>query len=142
MSDVHNPNFEVIRPGQLTASEESAAERVRKLATLLDAQFKLPGTNMRMGIDGIIGLIPGIGDAAAMLLAGYIFAEAYRLECRKSTIARMAVNTAIDTIVGAIPVLGDLFDIGFKSNVRNANLILRELEKRRAGLQSGTPPRT
>lgn len=128
--DIKRPRTDVLVPDMLEGEDLEIARRVARLARLLDAQFAVPGTGVRMGIDGVIGLIPGIGDAAAMLLAGYIFAEAARARVSGGTFAAMAANTLLDTAVGSIPVLGDIFDIAYKSNVRNARLIIRDLEKR------------
>lgn len=129
------PRQEIILPDDLTGEEREIAERIAKLAKLLDAQFPLPGTQVRLGIDGLIGIIPGIGDAIGLLLAGYIFSEASRVKVRKRTLAAMAINTLLDTAVGAIPVLGDIFDIAFKSNMRNARLILKDIERRGSHLE-------
>ena len=134
----HIPEQDIYPPGTFTGEEQEIAERVEKLARLLDAQFSLPGTQVRLGVDGLLGIIPGIGDAIGFLLAGYIYSEALRAKVRKRTIAAMAVNTIVDTAVGAVPVLGDLFDIAFKANIRNANLILRDME-RRAGKPDKKP---
>ena len=90
----------------------------------------MPGTGIRLGIDGLIGIIPGIGDALGLILSGYIYSEALRAGVRKRTLAAMGINTLLDTAIGAIPVLGDIFDIAYKSNMRNARLILRDMEKR------------
>ncbi len=130
MNDVRTPDVEILPPVHLKKDEQETMARVMRLATLLDAQFGLPGTGVRIGIDGIIGLLPFVGDAASLLLALYVFSEARRAKCRKRTIVRMAINTGIDTAIGAVPVLGDLFDIGFKSNLRNARLILEDIERR------------
>jgi hypothetical protein len=129
------PEQEIILPDSLTGEERETAERVAKLAKLLDAQFTLPGTQVRLGIDGLLGIIPGIGDAIGLLLAGYIFSEASRAKVKKRTLAAMAVNTLLDTAVGAVPVLGDIFDIAFKSNMRNARLILKDIERRGSHLE-------
>lgn len=129
------PEQEIILPDSLTGEERETAERVAKLAKLLDAQFTLPGTQVRLGIDGLLGIIPGIGDAIGLLLAGYIFSEASRAKVKKRTLAAMAVNTLLDTAVGAVPVLGDIFDIAFKSNMRNAQLILKDIERRGSHLE-------
>jgi len=126
------PQTEIILPSDLSGDDAETIARVAKVAELLDAQFGVPGTQIRLGIDGVVGLIPGIGDAIGLLLAGYIYSEAVRAKVRKRTLVAMAINTALDTAVGAIPVLGDIFDIAFKSNIRNARLIVRDLERRTA----------
>jgi hypothetical protein len=109
-------------------------ERLQYLATLLDARFRIPGTNWRFGLDGIIGLIPGVGDAAGALISLYIVAEAWRLGARKRTIVWMLGNIALDALLGAVPVLGDLFDVAWKANVKNMRLLKRDLAHARPPL--------
>jgi hypothetical protein len=97
--------------------------RLRVLALLMDSAVEIPGTGWRIGLDPVIGLIPGIGDALGTMVSAYIVVEGARLGASKWTIARMIGNIAIDTLVGTVPVLGDLFDAGFKSNVMNVRLL-------------------
>jgi hypothetical protein len=98
------------------------------LATLLDDAIAIPGTSFRFGIDPIVGLVPGFGDLLGAAASAYIILEAARVGAPGSVLLRMATNVAIDTIVGSIPVLGDLFDFGWKSNTRNARLLARHIE--------------
>ncbi|HYC49630.1 MAG TPA: DUF4112 domain-containing protein [Gemmatimonadaceae bacterium] len=95
----------------------------RALARVLDTAFRIPGTNIRLGLDSIIGLIPGGGDAVGALLSSYIILSAARQGAPRSVLLRMVGNVAIDSAIGAIPILGDIFDIAFKSNARNAALL-------------------
>ena len=95
-----------------------------RLARLLDRAIPLPG-NLRIGLDGLIGLIPGIGDAVGALLGFYIVSRASALGLPKAVLARMLLNLGIDTLVGAVPFLGDLFDFAFKANTRNLQLFRR-----------------
>lgn len=104
-------------------------ERVRALARLLDSSIPIPGTSRRIGLDPLIGLIPGFGDAAGMAMSGYILLEAARLGVSRAVLLRMAGNVAIEALVGVIPIVGDLFDAGFKSNVRNVRLLNGFLEE-------------
>jgi hypothetical protein len=106
-------------------SKRAAIDRLDALAKLFDTAFLLPGTNIRFGIESIMRLVPGIGDAAASALSCYLLYEAHRLEVPKSVFARMAANVAIEGVVGAVPFIGDLFDVGFRANRRNV-AILRE----------------
>ncbi len=122
--------MEIIPPAGLGEKDRDAAVRIARVARMLDAQFTVPGTGIRLGIDGLIGIIPGIGDALGLILSGYIYSETLRAGVRKRTLAAMGINTLLDTAIGAIPVLGDIFDIAYKSNMRNARLILRDMEKR------------
>ena len=102
---------------------------LRQLARLLDEAIRVPGTNVRFGLDAILGLIPGAGDIAGGILSTFMIVQAARLGAPRSVLARMVMNVAIDSIVGAVPILGDLFDIGWKSNTRNAALLERYAER-------------
>ena len=103
--------------------DERRLERMRRVGWLLDNSIPIPGTRFRLGIDQLIGLVPGIGDLIGGVLSLYIILEAHRLGVPRSLLARMGWNVAVDTIVGEVPILGDLFDIGFKANVRNLALL-------------------
>jgi hypothetical protein len=98
-------------------------ERLRRIAWLLDRSIRIPGTRVRLGLDPLVGLIPGIGDLVGGLFSLYIILEAARLGVPRGLLGRMGWNVALDTLVGEIPVLGDLFDIGFQSNTRNLALL-------------------
>ncbi|HSJ13257.1 MAG TPA: DUF4112 domain-containing protein [Longimicrobiales bacterium] len=105
-------------------TRERELTRLRAITRVMDEAIGLPGTRFRIGLDGLLGLVPGVGDALAAGIAGYALLAATRLGAPRSVLARMAGNIALDTLVGAIPVLGDLFDFAFKANRRN----LRTLE--------------
>lgn len=93
------------------------------LAKLMDAQFSIPGTNFRFGLDGIIGLIPGAGDLSTFAVSGYLLMIMARNGASGFVLARMVLNVLIDAIIGMIPILGDIFDIAFKANMRNLKLM-------------------
>lgn len=93
------------------------------LAKLMDAQFKVPGTNIRFGLDAIIGLIPGIGDVAGLMVSGYMIIVLASNGASSFVLARIILNVLIDALFGTIPILGDLFDIAYKSNQRNMKLV-------------------
>lgn len=97
--------------------------QARALARLLDSAIRVPGTGIRFGLDSLLGVIPGLGDAAGAVFSGYLVLLAAQLGVPKPLIARMVANVAIDTVVGGIPVLGDLFDVAWKSNTRNLALL-------------------
>ena len=100
----------------------------------MDAGIAIPGTSVRIGLDPVLGLVPGLGDAAGALLAAWIFVEAIRLGAPRATLARIASNIAIDALIGAVPVLGDVFDIVWKANLKNVVLLERHaLEPAAAG---------
>ena len=97
--------------------------RLRRLAWLLDAQFGLPGTRFRFGVNSLFGLAPVAGDVLLGLVSLYIVWEARRLGAPNGLLARMLANIAVEVGGGAIPVLGDLFDVAFKANLRNLALL-------------------
>jgi hypothetical protein len=101
--------------------------RARGLARLLDDLIRIPGTNIGIGLDPIIGLIPGVGDMIGGLISSYILVVAAQEGVPTSVLARMLGNIALDSLVGVVPVLGDLFDVGVKSNRRNVDLLDRYL---------------
>jgi Domain of unknown function (DUF4112) len=112
------------------AQVRAALRRVEQLAYWLDDRYRLPGTRFRIGLDGLVGLIPGVGDAVTSTLTAYIIYEAWRLGVPTSMLARMLANLGIDTVVGIVPVVGDLLDVGFKANRRNLRLLHRHLSER------------
>ena len=101
--------------------------RIDNVAGLMDAQFRIPLTGLRIGLDGLIGLVPGIGDAVVFIPSAWMIERGWHHGARKRTLARMALNSGIDLVIGAIPLVGDLFDIGWKANLRNAALLRRDL---------------
>src|SRR4051794_29803069 len=103
--------------------------RLHRVGWLLDNSLPIPGTRFRLGIDQIVGLVPGIGDLVGGVLSLYIIVESARMGVPRSLLARMGWNVAVDTLVGEIPVLGDLFDIGFKANIRNLALLDEYLQR-------------
>ena len=100
-------------------------DRLRRYAGWLDGGFRVPGTRFRIGLDPILGLVPGLGDAAGALLATGLFAEGIRRGVPRATLVRIASNIALDFLIGAVPLLGDLFDFGWKANLRNVALLER-----------------
>lgn len=103
--------------------DQRRLDRLRRVGWLLDNSIPIPGTRYRLGIDQLIGLVPGIGDLIGGVLSLYIILEASRMGVPRGLLARMGWNVAVDTFVGEVPVLGDLFDIGFKANLRNLALL-------------------
>ena len=97
--------------------------RMRRLARLMDSQFGIPGTRFRFGIDALIGLAPGVGDAVTGLMSLSLVWEAHKLGAPPALLTRMLGNVAIEVAGGAVPVLGDLFDAAFKANLRNVALV-------------------
>jgi hypothetical protein len=120
-----NYGFDFARP----QSRVERLARLDALATLLDTAFFIPGTNIRFGIDAMIGLIPGIGDAITTAMSLYIVHEARQLGAPRHLIARMLANVALDGVVGAVPFLGDAFDVMWRSNRRNMTLLRNHLDR-------------
>lgn len=123
--------------GRESSRETNASrlERVRALTRVLDQAFQVPGTSFRVGLDSLIGLIPGVGDAATAIVSGWIIREAKQAGAPRSVLLRMTANVAIDLVAGSIPLVGDAFDFYWKSNVRNLQLLEKHLE--RAGESGG-----
>ncbi len=103
-------------------------ENLDRLAHLLDDCFRIPGTRIRFGMDGIVGLIPAIGDVLAGLASCILIVAAWVRGVPYVTLTRMVLNLALDVVIGAIPLLGDAFDIAWKANRRNYALLVRHIE--------------
>ena len=106
---------------KLTDADRAAG--VRTLARMLDSAVRIPGTGIRFGAESIFGLIPVVGDIAGAALSGYIVLTSARLGAPAPTVVRMLANIGIDTVIGAVPVLGDMFDVGWRANMRNVELL-------------------
>ena len=123
--DTRDFSFDLARP----RTREERIARIEALASLLDTAFIIPGTNLRFGFDALVGLVPGIGDALTTALSLWLVKEAHALGAPAHLIARMLGNIAIDGVVGAVPLLGDAFDLVWKSNRRNLYLLRRHIER-------------
>ncbi|WMC11636.1 DUF4112 domain-containing protein [Oceanimonas pelagia] len=106
---------------------QETREKLDRLAWLLDSAIRLPG-GFRIGLDGIMGLVPGVGDLAGAAFSGYILLQAARMKLPATLLARMGLNIVLEVLIGSIPVLGDLFDFGFKANRRNMRLMEKYFE--------------
>jgi hypothetical protein len=96
---------------------------LRKWSVLLDSAFRVPGTSLTFGLDPILGLIPGLGDLTTPLFAALLLVHGVRMRIPRVVQVRMLINAVIDLLIGAVPVIGDLFDFGWKANVRNLALL-------------------
>jgi Domain of unknown function (DUF4112) len=108
---------------------EAAYARIAHLSRLMDAIVAIPGTNIRIGFDALLGLAPVIGDILSQVISTYIIWEARQLGVSGLTLARMIANSLIDATVGSIPIAGDAFDIAFRANMKNLRLLRQHLEK-------------
>jgi hypothetical protein len=124
---------EIIPPGRAAEGELRALddETLNLVASLLDDVFRIPGTNIRFGLDALIGLVPGIGDLIGSMAASLIIFAAWQRQLSRATVARMVANVAIDTLVGAIPFAGDVFDAAWKANRKNYALLQRASQRGR-----------
>jgi Domain of unknown function (DUF4112) len=110
-------------------SRGARVARIDALATLLDTALVIPGTGVRFGLDALIGLFPGIGDLITTALSLFIVHEAYQLGAPGHVIARMLGNVAVDGVFGAVPLVGDAFDVLWRANRRNMRLLREWLER-------------
>ena len=108
---------------------EAKIRRVETLADWLDTKFVIPVINWPIGLDGIVGLIPGVGDTITTGLSGYLMYEAHQCGARKRTLGKMGWNVCVDWVLGSIPLVGDIFDVAHKANAKNARLLLEELRR-------------
>jgi hypothetical protein len=112
------------------ASRRAALDRLDMLATMFDTAFILPGTNIRFGVESLLRLIPGIGDALASALSCYLLIEAHRLGVPKLLFARLVANVLLEGAIGAVPIAGDAFDVYFRANRRNVALLREHFARR------------
>ena len=114
----------------LQPREQAALDRIRRLSTVLDDAVRVPGTNVRVGLDPVLGIVPGAGDAIAAAISLYVVFEAYRLDAPRSMLAKMVGLLAVDAVIGSIPLLGPVFDAFWKANAWNAKSLERHLTDR------------
>jgi hypothetical protein len=111
-----------------TASRLRNLNRIRRVSHLMDTAFKIPGIGLKVGWDPIIGLIPGAGDLIATAISAYIVFLAARFRLPAGVLAKMVFNISLEAVIGAIPLLGDIFDAFYKSNARNLELLEHHLQ--------------
>lgn len=115
----------------MTAVQKTAPsdviKRLDKLALLLDSRFTIPGTKIRFGLDALLGLAPGIGDAIGAILSLWIVVAGLRMGATPGTLLKMLVNIGIELVLGSIPIIGDMFDLVWQANNRNVELLREEL---------------
>ncbi len=113
----------------LGSDPASVRRRIEAMETLLERSFKIPGTNFPVGLDSVAGLVPVVGDLVTAAMGAWIVWEARNVGLPKWKLWRMAGNVAFDTAVGAVPVVGDAFDLVFRSNTRNLRIVKRHLDQ-------------
>lgn len=125
---------QVIEPEVLYDDRDREVDReLEMLARWMDSVFEIPGTRIRLGLDPILGLIPGLGDLLTTLVSLYIVGAARRYGLPRVTLVRMASNIGIDLVLGSLPFVGDAFDVFWKSNERNVALLRRHVQATPAG---------
>lgn len=110
------------------STRRARIEQLDRLSKRLDTSFRVPGLGLRFGWDAILGLIPGVGDVVTTIPSLMMIYEGHRIGARKRVLAWMGLNTGVDFLLGSVPVLGDAFDVFFKSHRRNIALLKQELE--------------
>src|SRR5687768_12116845 len=128
MATLIDPRTELERI-QTEPSGTPLSPSVAWLTSVMDDSYQIPGTNIRLGWDALIGLIPGVGDLVTAVIGSMILREAKRLGVSPWTRARMVGNYALDMAVGAIPLAGDVFDVAFKAHRKNLRLLQKHIEK-------------
>jgi hypothetical protein len=125
MTIAYGFGFDLVRP----RSQRARIARIDALATLLDSALAIPGTGVRFGLDALIGLVPGVGDIVTTALSLFIVHEAYQLGAPGHILLRMLGNVVVDGAFGAVPVVGDAFDVVWRANRRNVRLLREWLER-------------
>ncbi|MDY6781907.1 MAG: DUF4112 domain-containing protein [Cyanobacteriota bacterium] len=113
---------------QSKTRQEQKLEQLRSMSYLLDSAIPIPGTRYRIGLDPILGLLPAVGDYLGAIFSGYIVVKAARMGASKEVLSRMTGNIILEAFVGTIPLVGDLFDAGWKANVKNIELLETHLD--------------
>jgi hypothetical protein len=114
----------------------SVRRRIEAMETLLERAFIVPGTNYRVGLDAVVGLVPVVGDLVTTAMGAWLVWEARNLGMPKFHLLRMAGNIGVDTLIGAVPFVGDVFDFAFRSNTRNLKILKRWLDKNHPGTRT------
>ncbi len=133
MTTTYTRDYDILRP----RSRRDRIARLDALANLLDTAVLIPGTNVRFGLDAVIGLFPGIGDTVTAALSLFIVHEAYQLGAPGHVIARMLGNVALDGVAGSVPLVGDAFDVLWRSNRRNMRLLRDWLDREERRVRTG-----
>jgi hypothetical protein len=111
------------------ASQQATLKRLEKFSYITDSSIGIPFTKFNLGVEPLIGILPGIGDLAGLFLSSYVLLEAHRLGASKRIKVKIITNILIDFFVGLIPIFGDIFDMFFKANVRNTRILTRYIKE-------------
>jgi hypothetical protein len=130
--EILGPGEALPRSRRAEGNESITDEQLNILAGVLDDIFQVPGTNIRFGLDALLGIIPGLGDVLTSVASLLMIYSAWERGVSRATIGRMLANIAIDSAVGSIPVAGDLFDVAWKSNRKNYEILMRSKRDERA----------
>jgi hypothetical protein len=117
------PEIKIIMPGQEAPEKEKELRWVKQLATLLDSQFIIPGTNIKFGLDPLFSLIPVLGDLVTYVISGVLIYTMYQQGASRKVVIKMIVNSTFDAVLGTIPIVGTVFDVFYRSNERNMKLL-------------------
>jgi hypothetical protein len=128
----------ITTPGVLVTDDDRTLAAVRAVAKVMDAAIEIPGTRIKLGLDSVIGLIPGVGDLIGSAISGYIVMVASNLGVPRAVIWRMLMNLGVDAVVGIVPFAGDLLDVAWKANVKNVALLEQALADPQAARRSST----
>jgi len=123
----HSADLEALEDDLPATVDDGAIERMRLVARAFDEGIRVPGTDFRVGLDPVVGILPGAGDTAAAAVSLYLVVEAARMGVSQSTLLRMLANVGVDAVVGSVPVLGVVFDAFWKANKWNLQLALEDL---------------
>lgn len=126
--DIEGPGTWSEEQDELRAQRVAALARLDSLATFLDAEWRIPGTNVRFGVDPVISLVPVAGDIAGGLMAAYVIHQAARHGAPRKLVLQMMMNVGLDVVVGSVPIAGTVFDVLFKASKRNVRLLRQHLE--------------
>ncbi|MGG6237119.1 DUF4112 domain-containing protein [Nodosilinea sp. AN01ver1] len=118
-----------------TAAQLRNLNRIRRISRLMDTAFKIPVLGLKVGWDPVLGLIPGLGDLIATAISAYVIVLAARFRLPRGILAQMVFNIGLEAVVGTVPLVGDLFDAFYKSNVRNLKLLEAHLQSESATLE-------
>lgn len=121
--------FDLFAPAPTDLERRAARERLERLAFLMDSAVRIPGLGIRVGADALLGLVPGLGNLATTVVSAWIVHEAWRLGVPKRVLLRMIGNVALDSMIGAVPVAGNVADVFWRANRRNVRLLARHLDR-------------